>query len=110
MDVVLLMYLGISPPEMFAGFCGALVNVFWFHRTKPWSVVGTIVAGMFTANYLGVAMNSYVGGSAAHTGAFLVGLFGLKLVGELFRKWRPNFFFEDAALPGKEGAKDGLQP
>lgn len=90
-----LTYLGISPPMMFAGFCGGIVNIFHFHRTKPFEWVGAISCGTLTANFLGTAMAHYAGDIPGLSMAFLMGWFGLKWVASVVRKRMPGLLFEE---------------
>lgn len=90
----MLPYLGISPPLMFAGFCGGVVNIFHFHRTKPREIVGAIVCGAFVANFCGLAVAHYTGTAESLFAAFLTGWFGLKWVAGLIMKRNPKLLFE----------------
>lgn len=92
------MYLGISPPMMFAGFCGGVVNIFHFRRTKPMEWVGAIVCGAFSANFLGGLMAHYAGDGTGIAGAFLMGWFGLKWVASVIRNRAPGVLFEKDAM------------
>lgn len=96
----LLAELGLKLPDLFAGFCGGVVNAFVFRKANAWDVIGSVVVGMLTANYLSSPAAQIIGTSGPPT-AFIVGLCGMAICQGLFtaaRKWRP-------ALPN--GGGDG---
>lgn len=83
--------LGIKGPDVIAGFAGGVVNAFVFKRSAPIAIIGSVVVGTLTANYLGAAVAEYLhvsNGSAA----FLVGVSGMAFVQgliETMKNWRP---------------------
>lgn len=86
-------------PDLFAGFAGGVVNAFVFKRTDPWAVVGSMVVGAFTANYLGEPamrlVSSIFGGASISAGAsaFVVGMAGMAICQGLvaaFARWKPS--------------------
>lgn len=101
----MLSYLGISPPDMFAGFCGSIANVAG-GGTKPGKIIITMLASTLTANYLGVVASTYIGIPAVgHVGSFLVGFGGLYAVRKIIESKAPGFFNSDnaGAANGKPG-------
>jgi uncharacterized membrane protein YeaQ/YmgE (transglycosylase-associated protein family) len=93
-----LTFLGIRLPDMLAGLAGGVVNAFLFKRLDPWSVVGSIVVGTLTANYLGSSigkildpvLGSFSPGSGGS--AFIVGLTSMAIcqsIMDAVRHWRP---------------------
>lgn len=83
--------LGINVPNLIAGLSGGIVNAFVFKRSDPWSVIGSVVVGALTANYLSGPIGSYLGtgGGAA---SFIVGLAGMAIcqgIVEAAKSWRP---------------------
>jgi hypothetical protein len=68
--------LGFHLQDLVAGFAGGAVNSFVFKKSKPWSIIGSIVVGGFSANYLGAAVSAFLGTSSG-TSAFIVGLAGM---------------------------------
>lgn len=74
-----LQWLGIKLPDLIAGFAGGLVNAFVFRRADPWSVIGSLVVGACTANYLGEPA-AHILGLSAGAAAFIVGLAGMAIV------------------------------
>lgn len=87
-----LLNIGININNMIAGFAGGVVNAFVFKRVDPWSIVGSVVVGALTANYLTDAARSYMGTSAPATG-FIVGLGGMAIcqgLVEALKRWRPS--------------------
>jgi ABC-type xylose transport system permease subunit len=91
--------LGISLPDVIAGFCGGVVNAFVFKRVEPWAMVGSVVVGTLTANYLGPLIGHYIG-STGGAPAFITGLAGMALcqgIVDAASKWR---------IIGPKGDKD----
>jgi preprotein translocase subunit SecY len=87
-----LLDLGIKVQDIVAGFAGGVVNAFVFKRSDPWSIVGSVIVGAFTANYLGEAASKYIG-LGGGTSAFIVGLCGMAICQgliEAVKKWRPG--------------------
>lgn len=67
--------IGLDTARMIAGFAGGVVHAFVFKQTQPLAVIGSVVTGTLTANYLGPAASHYLGswlGDGAS--AFIVGL------------------------------------
>jgi hypothetical protein len=71
-----MMYLGLSPPDCFAGFCGGVVYAIGTRIKTPIAFVGAVVLGTLTANWFGVMIGVYFPGAAAHAGSFFTGCFG----------------------------------
>lgn len=70
----LLKELGIRISDVMAGFAGGVVNAFVFKRANPVAIIGSIVVGALTANYLGEVATRYVPGVSNNASAFIVGL------------------------------------
>lgn len=67
--------LGLSAPRLIAGFAGGLLYAFVVKEREPWAVVGSVVAGALTANFLGDAVAHYVPGWVGPGGiSFFTGL------------------------------------
>lgn len=84
--------IGLQVEDLVAGFSGGVVNAFVFKRSSPWAIVGSVVVGALTANYLGALVGRSLGlsGGAA---SFVVGLAGMALcqgLVEAASKWRPG--------------------
>ena len=79
---------------MVAGFCGGVVNIFHFHRTKPLEWVGATVCGSLSANYLACEAAMYLGTKPAIPLAFVIGWLGLKWSARLIRNHFPGLLFE----------------
>lgn len=84
MDGNWLQDVGFKLQDLIAGFMGGLVNAFVFNRVSPVAVVGSIVVGALSANYLGEPAAKYV---SAHildvsegVASFLIGLGGMGLM------------------------------
>lgn len=69
---------GIKLPDLVAGFAGGIVNSFIFNRADPKSIVGSMVVGALTANYLAEPATKIIGTSSGAT-AFIVGLAGMAI-------------------------------
>lgn len=83
---------GIKLPDLVAGFAGGIVNSFVFNRTTPVAIVGSMVVGALTANYLGEPATRITGTSSGAT-AFIVGLAGMAIcqgIVEAAKKYRPT--------------------
>lgn len=70
--------LGFQLQDLVAGFAGGVANAFVFKKSNPWAIVGSIVVGGFSANYLGSTVSHFAGTSEG-TSAFIVGLAGMGL-------------------------------
>ena len=70
--------LGIQLQDLVAGFAGGVANAFVFKKSKPWAIIGSIVVGGLTANYLGATVAKMIGTSTS-TSAFIVGLAGMAI-------------------------------
>jgi predicted MFS family arabinose efflux permease len=67
--------LGLNAGRLIAGFCGGVVHAFVFRQTEPLAVVGSVLTGTLTANFLGIAAGHYIGTWFGDGGsAFIVGL------------------------------------
>lgn len=87
----LLVSFGIRLNDLIAGFAGGVVNAFVFRRSEPWSVIGSMIVGALTANYLTEPMSKYIGTGAGPAG-FIVGLAGMAIcqgIVEAAKSWRP---------------------
>ena len=86
-----LVELGLKLPDLVAGFAGGVVNAFVFKRADPWSIVGSVIVGALTANYLGETAVRYLG-LGSGTAAFIVGLCGMAICQGLIeaaKRWKP---------------------
>lgn len=86
-----LIQLGVKAPDLIAGFCGGVVNAFALKRSDPWSIIGSVVVGGLTANYLAEPFGRYLG-TGQGTGAFLVGLAGMAICQGIIgaaKNWNP---------------------
>lgn len=91
--------LHINLANMVAGFAGGVVNAFVFKSIGPVAIVGSVLVGALTANYLATPAQSALslipgfGGTTEHVAAFLVGLGGMGLVQGIAKslvKYRPR--------------------
>lgn len=90
-DPSFLVELGIKIPDMVAGFGGGVVNAIVFKRSDPISIIGSMIVGALTANYLAEPFGHYLG-TAAGSSAFIVGLAGMAIcqgIVEAAKSWRP---------------------
>jgi uncharacterized membrane protein YeaQ/YmgE (transglycosylase-associated protein family) len=84
--------IGIKVPDLMAGLAGGLVNAFVFKKSNPMAIIGSIIVGALTANYLSEIATRYVGTSPGAS-AFIVGLSGMAVcqsIAEAVSKWRPS--------------------
>lgn len=68
-----LLQFGIDIKMIIAGFCGGVVHTFVFRQTDPYTAIGSIVAGIVTANYVAASAAKSFGISDGFAG-FAVGL------------------------------------
>lgn len=90
-DPGFLISMGIKMPDLVAGFAGGVVNAFVFKRSDPVSIVGSMIVGALTANYLSEPVGHYIGTSGG-AAAFVVGLAGMAIcqgIVEAAKSWRP---------------------
>ncbi len=86
-----LVQIGVKLPDLVAGFCGGLVNAFVMKRADPWAIVGSMVVGALTANYLAEPLGRYLG-TGLGTSGFVVGIGGMAIcqgIVEASRNWKP---------------------
>jgi uncharacterized membrane protein YfcA len=85
--------LGINLQDIIAGFSGGLVNAFVFKQVQPWTIIGSVVVGGLTANYLGPMVARYISGETTRgAAAFITGLAGMYLCQRIVdsaKDWRP---------------------
>lgn len=90
-DPGFLVSLGVKMPDLIAGLSGGVVNAMVFRRSDPASIIGSMVVGALTANYLSESIGHYLGTSGG-AGAFIVGLAGMAIcqgIVEAAKSWRP---------------------
>ena len=78
-DPFLLRELGIRAADLLAGLAGGIVNAFVFKRSDPWSIIGSVVVGALTENYLSGTVAAYLGTTSSGAAAFVVGLAGMAI-------------------------------
>lgn len=84
--------LGIRLNDLIAGLAGGVVNAVVFRRAAPAAIVGSVVVGALTANYLGEPAAKAMGLSAG-AASFIVGLAGMAIcqaIVEAARRWKPG--------------------
>lgn len=83
--------LGFHLQDLVAGFAGGVANAFVFKKSNPWAIIGSIVVGGFSANYLGAAFSNFLGTSLLASG-FIVGMAGMAIcqgIVESASSWAP---------------------
>lgn len=90
-----ILYLGIRPADLVAGFLGGVVNALYFRQAGAWGFVASTIAGAVMANYVGEIVARSLSGIGVTQGAasFLVGLGGMALAQgliEMMKQWRPG--------------------
>lgn len=88
-----LIYLHVSPPLLFAGFCGSIVFAAT-GGTKPGTMLLNMLANTLTANYCGVVLSAYLGDVSGVFAAFILGVFGPILVRRYIESKFPGVFEE----------------
>lgn len=68
--------LGLDVKMMLAGFSGGVTHQFFFGKRDFYSSLGSMIGGLFTANYLAPSVAHYLGAPDAPIG-FIVGLTAL---------------------------------
>lgn len=67
--------LGLNAGRLVAGFSGGVVHALVFKEKEPLAVLGSVLTGTLTANYLGDAAGHYIGAWIGGAGsAFVVGV------------------------------------
>ena len=87
----ILVEMGIRAADVLAGFCGGVVNAIVLKRSEPWAIIGSVVVGGLTANYLADPFMKYLG-TGQGTTAFLVGLAGMAICQGVIagaKNWNP---------------------
>ena len=87
-----LLSVGLKLQDILAGLAGGVTNAFVFKRGTPIAVIGSIVVGALTANYLGEAA-SKITGTSEGAAAYIVGLCGMavcQIIADHVAKWRPG--------------------
>lgn len=88
----LLIWLGIKVPDLIAGFLGGVVNAFVFQRQGVVPVIGSMIVGAITANYMASTVGKVFMLSDGPAG-FVTGLCGMAICQGVFAvisKWRPT--------------------
>lgn len=91
--------------NLVAGFMGGVVNAFVLKRSSPVSVIGSVVVGALTANYLGTAAAKglahlpYLDGTTEPVAAFLVGMMGMGFVQSLMAQINKRFRAPEKEAP-----------
>lgn len=83
--------IGVKWPDLIAGFFGGVVNAIALKRSDPWSILGSVIVGGITANYLTESFSHYLGTSPGTSG-FLVGVAGMGICQGIIAsatKWNP---------------------
>lgn len=66
--------LGLNAPRLIAGFAGGVVHAIVFKERNPGAVIGSVIAGTLTANFLSPLVAHYASFLGDGSCAFLVGL------------------------------------
>ena len=94
--------LGVSLPDMVAGFAGGVVSTFVLRKVNAYEVTGSVIVGALTASYLSVPIRHMTGIDGGGV-SFVLGLTGMAVCQGLFeaaKRWRVN-------IPGIEDKGDG---
>lgn len=71
-----LAWLGFDLQNTVAGIAGGIVVAFVFEKSDPWDIIGSVVAGGLTANYVAGSVPGTMQGSTA----FFVGVVAMPMV------------------------------
>ena len=91
-DPDMLVSVGIKAQDILAGLAGGVVNAFVFQRSSPVAIIGSVIVGALTANYLAEAAAKTLGTSGGAS-AFIVGLCAMAICQALVAaagKWMPK--------------------
>lgn len=83
--------LGVSLPDMMAGFWGGVTKAALSGDPKPWPIISTVLVGALTANYLSPVIGHYIGTTGGVTG-YVTGLTGMLVCQSIINAaqgWRP---------------------
>lgn len=83
---------GLKINVLIAGLAGGIVNAFVFRRSEPWSIIGSVVVGSLTANYIAEPAAAKLGTPEGASG-FIVGLAGMAICQGIVaaaKAWRPS--------------------
>lgn len=91
-DPDILVSVGIRAQDILAGLAGGVVNAFVFQRSNPGAIIGSVIVGALTANYLADPAAKMLGTSGGAS-AFIVGLCAMAICQALVvaaGKWMPR--------------------
>lgn len=91
-DPDILVSVGIKAQDILAGLAGGVVNAFVFQRSSPVAIIGSVIVGALTANYLAESAAKTLGTSGGAS-AFIVGLCAMAICQALVvaaGKWMPK--------------------
>lgn len=91
-DPDILVSVGIRAQDIIAGLAGGVVNAFVFQRSNPAAIIGSVIVGALTANYLADPAAKMLGTSGGAS-AFIVGLCAMAICQALVvaaGKWMPK--------------------
>ena len=90
-DPGILIQLGVKIPDLVAGFAGGVVTAFALKQSEPFAVIGSMVVGALTANYLSDPFSHYLG-TGPGTSGFIVGVGGMAIIQGIIaaaKTWTP---------------------
>lgn len=74
-----LTHVGVNVTDLFAGFCGGVVNAFVFRKSNPWEIIGSVVVGTCTAAFLGPTAPTFISIKPSPMASFIIGLAGMTI-------------------------------
>jgi hypothetical protein len=83
--------IGFHLKDLVAGVAGGAARSFLFRKFKPWAIIGSVVVGGISANYLASVVSNFLG-TPLLPSAFIVGLAGMELCGRIIESagsWNP---------------------
>lgn len=76
--------LGLNGKLLMAGFAGGMLQAFMLRSSDPWTIIGSVIAGVFSANYFGATLGFYLQhvvspDEATGMGGFIAGICAMTL-------------------------------
>ena len=83
---------GLHLIDLIAGFLGGLTAAVVMRQSNPWNIIGSIIVGAITANYLGAYVDTWTGaGITREAGDFVIGLTAMVVCQKILdsvQKWK----------------------
>jgi hypothetical protein len=83
--------LGLRVDSLVAGCAGGICGAYALRKGKPSDIIGSIVVGALTANYLSATISNFLG-TVTSVPAFAIGLAGMPICQKIIKSvelWTP---------------------